>query len=91
MKNPIIHDIWTKFITDYKEYVGYSNELWKIKLNQVKQYIDDKNSDIKQLGQWISRQKKNYNTDIKECKQIMKDAEIHNLWSQFISTNYKKI
>ena len=99
MKDANIHDLWTKFITDYKEYVDVDlNELWKIKLNLVKQYIDinkkrpshgDKNVDIKHLGQWIGDQKKNYNSNIKECKNRMKDTEIHDLWTKFI-TDYKE-
>jgi superfamily II DNA or RNA helicase len=99
MKNVEIHTLWTKFITDYKEYVDVNfNEVWKIRLNLVKQYIDinkkvllrsDKNTDVKQLGKWISHQKTNYNSDIKECKYIMKDVEIHTLWTQFI-TDYKE-
>jgi hypothetical protein len=58
MKIKEIHDEWTKFITNYKEYVVVDfNEIWKIKLNLVKQYIDvnkkspsqhDKNEDVKQ-------------------------------------------
>jgi hypothetical protein len=99
MKDIEIHTLWEQFITDYKQYVDVDTiKVWKDKLNMVKQYIDinkkrpsekDKNTDIKQLGKWICHQKENYNSDIKECKNIMKDVEIHTLWEQFIST-YKE-
>ena len=41
----------------------------------------DKNTDIKQIGTWIGTQKTNYNSNIKECKCIMKDTEIYDLWT----------
>ena len=99
MKDKEIHDLWKQFITDYKQYVDVDTiKVWKDKLNIVKQYIDinkkrpsekDKNTDVKQLGSWIGNQKTNYNSDIKQCKQIMKNADIYSLWTQFIST-YKQ-
>jgi superfamily II DNA or RNA helicase len=98
MKNKEIYDEWKQFITDYKEYVGEADELWKSKLYLVKQYIDDnkkrpsdsdKNINIQQLGSWICNQKQNYNSDIKECKNIMKDKEIYDEWTKFI-IDYKE-
>jgi hypothetical protein len=50
-----------------------------------------KNSDVKQLGQWLSNQNTNYNIDIKECKYIMKDENIKKYWEEFINdSKYKK-
>ena len=45
----------------------------------------DKNKEIKQLGYWLSNQKKNY---VKKEK-IMKDEEIRKLWEEFVE-NYKE-
>jgi len=99
MKDTEIHSLWKEFIITYKIYITNPNELWKNKLNLVKHYIDDnnmlpsrndKNIDIKQLSIWIKIQKSNYNSDIKECKGIMKDVEIHTLWKQFINNITKK-
>ena len=103
MKDKEIHQLWTKFINDekYKKYLVIDlNENWKQNLQQVKEYIDvnnkapsrtDKNKEIKILGQWVSTQKGNYNVNIQQSKQIMKDKEIHQLWTEFINDEkYKK-
>ena len=85
----------SNYLVGIKEFRANS---WTEKLNQVKQYIDvnkkppsnsDKNKDVKQLGVWIGNQKKNYNSDIKQCKSIMKNVNIYSLWSEFIIT-YKQ-
>jgi hypothetical protein len=64
------------------------------KLYKVKDYINknnkspsqsDKNKDIKKMGNWISSQKQKYNIDINKCKQSMKDKEIYNKWTEFIT------
>lgn len=61
---------------------------------KTKEYIDvndkypsqyDKNKEIKTLGMWVSRQKTYYNVNIDGSKFIMKDPEIHQLWSEFIN------
>ena len=66
------------------------------KLEEVKKYIDknnkrpskhDKDEDIKQMGKWISTQKTNYNIDINKCKERMKDEEMYNKWTEFITNN----
>jgi len=91
MKNEEIYNKWTEFINNYKI---YSNEdSWIESLNQVKKYIDennkrpsstDKNTGIKTLGSWISKQQTNY----KKKEEIMKNEEIYNKWTEFIN-NYK--
>jgi superfamily II DNA or RNA helicase/tRNA(Ser,Leu) C12 N-acetylase TAN1 len=92
MSNEEIYNKWTDFIND-KSYISYfqsNEELWIERLNEVKQYIDlnnkrpstgDKNSDIKQLGNWISAQVHNY----KNKKYIMSEEVIYNRWTEFIN------
>jgi hypothetical protein len=86
-------------IIGIKEFKQYS---WEEKLKLVKLYIEtndklpsakDKNKDIKQLGWWISDQKKNYS----KYQYIMKEENIRNKWEDFINTyahlfmsNYEK-
>ena len=73
---------------------GFLNKNWFSNLQSVKEYIDknnktpstiDKNKEIKILGKWLSHQKANYNEDIIQSKQIMKDKETHKTWSEFIN------
>ena len=43
------------------------------------------------MGRWISLQRTNYNSDIKKCKQGMKNEKIKLEWENFINDNkYKK-
>lgn len=97
MKNKEIRTLWTDFLQDakYKEYFIDNNEIWKQKLQNVKNYIDkyqklpsvnDKNKDItiKSLGYWLNHQKANYVNNITKCKETMKNEEIHTLWNEFL-------
>jgi hypothetical protein len=67
-------------------------------LQQVKKHIDVNNerpsatnSETKSLGNWISDQIKSYNNIIDKCKHIMKNQEIHNLWTEMIDNpKYKQ-
>ena len=98
MKNESIKKLWEDFINDdkYKKYFKINKQLWKNKLNEVKNYIDlnnklpsqrDKNQEIKILGNWLHKQTTNYNKN----KNIMKDESIRKLWTDFIDDNkYKK-
>ena len=98
MKDENIRKLWEEFINDnkYKKYFESNEEIWKIKLNQVKQYIDennkrplhcDKDKEIKSLAQWINCQQQNYEKN----KNIMKDESIKKLWEEFVNDNkYKK-
>ena len=80
-----------KYIMGVKEFRCIS---WGEKLEQVKKYIDNnvkrpsnKNKDTKILGQWISNQQTNY----KSKEQIMKNSDIYDKWTEFItSEKYKK-
>jgi hypothetical protein len=73
-----------------------SEELWEIRLDNVKKYINnynkkpschDKDKNIKSLGLWICNQQINY----KNKKQIMKNEIIYNKWTEFINNSlYRK-
>jgi hypothetical protein len=65
-------------------------EIWEIKLEEVKKYIDennkrpskhDKDNNIKRLGTWIGTQLKNYS----KKEYIMKNDIIREKWEEFIS------
>jgi HKD family nuclease len=91
MSNKEFYDKWTAFTNNekYKKYFMTNEKEWNIKLDEVKNYISkynkkpsicDKDINIKQLGQWILTQQKNYVND----QHIMKDNNIRNKWKQFI-------
>lgn len=92
MKIPEVHELWRKTLTDYSEYLGHDITKWKNMLNKVIEYMNlnkkspsysDKNKDIKRMGNWISTQKTNYNTDIKKStSDVMRKEELHALWKQ---------
>ena len=97
MKNEIIYNHWTEFINNnkYKKYFISNEDNWVDILNQVKLYIDTNNkrptNNCKEfkikICTWISCQKLNY----KNKEQIMKNEEIYNKWTEFISDpKYKK-
>ena len=94
MKNEEIILLWQEFVENYKEYFQTNNKIWINNLDKCKKHIDenkktpsthDKNQEIKQLGYWLSTQKKNY----EKKEQIMKDEEIVELWEEFVD-NYKE-
>jgi ERCC4-related helicase len=91
MSNQNIFDTWFNFINDdkYKQYFISNEDEWTYKLNELKQYIiknnerpskNDKNKEIKILGQWISRQSTIYKTR----NEIMKNQNIYDKWTNFI-------
>ena len=98
MKTEEIYNKWTEFITSekYKKYFMSNEEKWFYNFNNIKKYIDTNNKrpikenkdiEIKQLGQWIFRQQDNY----KKKDQIMKTDYIYDEWTVFInSEKYKK-
>jgi hypothetical protein len=92
MKNDNIRNLWEDFIKNekYTQYFQSNEEEWENKLKEVKKYIDinnkkpschDKNIEIKQLGNWIANQQKNYTIR----KYIMKKKDIRNRWENFIN------
>lgn len=98
MKNELIYKKWTEFINNekYKQYFQSQYEDFIMNLNKLKIYIDennkrpsrdDKNKEIKFLGEWIHSQITNFNK--KECN--MKDEKIYNTWTEFINSDKYKI
>jgi len=92
MKHKIYRKLWEDFINDdkYKEYVLSNEELWKLKLEWVKKYIDenkkrpsrtDKNEEYKKHGVWIRSQIQNYTNQQKN----MSNETIRHLWEDFIN------
>ena len=92
LKNENIKKIWTDFITskEYKKYFDDNISIWKSKLILLKDYINknnkkpsqvDKDRNIGLLGKWLSTQITNY----KDKKNIMKNDEIYQLWTEFIT------
>ena len=99
MKDENIYKEWTNFVNDdeYKKYIQLPSMLEKfvVDLNKLKIYIDINNKrpsgasrdkDIKSMGSWIGKCKKNY--DIK--KYNMKDETIYKLWTEFITDDKYK-
>jgi antitoxin component HigA of HigAB toxin-antitoxin module len=98
MKNSDIYDKWTVFVTSekYKKYFMSNEEEWQSNLNLIKKYIDEndkrpsyknKNKNTKILGKWLSHQVTNY----KSKEYIMKNPDIYDKWTVFItSEKYKK-
>ena len=98
MKDKNIRNVWYEFINDdkYQEYFISTEEEWYTNLEKVKEYIDtynkrptkdNKDIIIKQLGNWVCAQKKNFN----EKSKIMKNKDIYNIWYEFINNDkYQK-
>ncbi len=92
MNNPVIYDIWNKFINDakYNQYFLTNEKKWFTNFEQVKEYIDlngkrpvdsSKDKRIKSLAYWIINQNTNYKTKIK----LMTDSKIYDIWDSFIN------
>jgi len=92
MKNENIRKSWESFVTDdkYSIYVGDRDTIWYKTLDKVKMYIDtnkkrpsshDKDTDTKQLGQWIGRKQQIYKTKT----EIMKNENIVKSWESFVT------
>ena len=92
MKNKIIYDKWTKFITKNAIYFKSNNKIWDDKLIELKDYVNlhkkrpsnfSKQLKVKTLAHWSSYQIKNYS----DKKQIMKNNEIYDKWTEFMIKN----
>ena len=88
MLNEDIRGLWDSFIKDYKQYFISNEELWTIKLDELKSFIDlneRRPSDIKDtekvLGKWLSHQLDNF----KKKQHIMLSEDIRSLWDSFIN------
>jgi hypothetical protein len=95
MKNDEIYNLWNEFVNDdkYKKYFDIDNVRdWKIKLEEIKQFIDANDSrptvsKNESLCNWINAQIQNYKTK----KNIMKHQEIYLIWHNFVnSIEYSK-
>ena len=89
MKNEKNHTLWEEFVDEYKEYMLSNSEKWFIKLNKLKEYIDENkklpsqksvHNTTRMLGQWLSQQKNNYKKNI----QSMKNGEILKKWEVLV-------
>jgi polyhydroxyalkanoate synthesis regulator protein len=87
MKNNEIRKLWEEFIEKYKKLFKNNEENWNENLNKLEKYIiknkklpstNNKDKDIKSLGNWLLYQKQ------KIKKNIMKNDEIRRLWEEFI-------
>jgi superfamily II DNA or RNA helicase len=100
-KNKIVNEkiriSWETFINDndYKKYFLSNEEYWYNSFELVKQYINinnkrpscmDKDINIKQLGQWLIKQQKNYNNK----EHIMANENIRKSWEIFITDEIYK-
>ena len=88
MLNENIRDLWDNFIKDHEQYFISNEELWTIKLDELKSFIDlneRRPSDIKDtekvLGKWLSHQLDNF----KKKQHIMLSEDIRSLWDSFIN------
>jgi superfamily II DNA/RNA helicase len=92
MSNENIRDIWTNFINNdkYKKYFLSNEQEWKNNLEEVKKYInvnnkrpssEDKDKNIKYLGNWILHQQRSY----LENQMIMSNNNIRDIWKNFIN------
>jgi len=98
MSNVIYYNTWEQFINHdkYKKYFVSNVDQWYENMKLVQQYInkhnkrpstENKDKNIKQLGQWIYSQIQNY----KNKENIMKNIEIYDKWTEFINNQkYKK-
>ena len=92
MLNTNIYNKWTEFINNYKYYFGYNIIAWLEKYNKLISFIElnhklpDKNNredNNKILYTWLLKQQDYYIT----TRNIMKDADIYNKWTEFITTH----
>lgn len=95
MKNKIIYDKWTEFISDNKyknnkKYLIVNENIWNDNLLKLTNYIDtfnkrpsseDKDGQIMALGCWVLTQVQNY----KNKQYNMKHKIIYDKWTEFIN------
>lgn len=80
---------WEDFLEEYKEYFLSNDEIWNIKLEKVKEFINknkkkpsnnSKNIDEKKLSGWIRHRTENYKNNIGE----MQSEDKKKIWEDFI-------
>jgi len=91
MKNPVIRDHMTKFLSKYQSYVETRFEKWETMLKKVITYISenntrpsskDKDMEIRRIGQWLEHQHVNY----RNKQYILKDQIFRKKWAHFLKT-----
>jgi superfamily II DNA or RNA helicase len=92
MKNTLIRQAWEDFANKYNTLFLSNNDIWHIRMNDVKKYIeehkklpseDNVDDNIKVLGRWLTFQKANY----RQIRGPMKDQQIKEEWEEFIKTH----
>ena len=83
-------DVFLIFRKEYRDYMMDDNQMWKDKLEKVKEFIDTykrkpkrtkKNIEEKRLGEWIGTNKAYTKNGIR--KKCMKNDDLYNLWCEF--------
>jgi len=94
MSNSEIYKIWSDFINNkiYNKYFISNKEIWKLKLIDIKLYINTNKTlpnkkKNKILREWITTQKANH----KIKTQIMSNPEIYKKWTEFINDEKYKM
>jgi hypothetical protein len=91
MKDETIRAEYESFHAKFPQLFMTNEEEWRLNLRLTETYIrengkrpsqTDKNEEIKQIGQWLSRQQTNYTNKTK----IMKDAIIRAEYEAFRAT-----
>ncbi len=92
MKYEEIYDKWTKLKENNKHLFLNNIDIWNNKYDKLIKYAKDNNKlpsqssnniEIKQLGGWVSDQKKNYKNKIKSMKNIV----MYNKWTKLKEKN----
>jgi hypothetical protein len=88
MKDATRYDMWTIFMNEFKQYFQTDDEIWNSNFDKLKQFIEVNkrrpyeksiNDQEKNLGLWLSVQKRNYKYKL----QGMKDEKRYNTWLKF--------
>lgn len=103
MSNTDIYDIWTNFVTEYRDLLLDQNEKWYNNLKKIKDFIytnkrlpsfiyNDETEN--KLLKWYYHQRENFNYK----KENMKDGHKYNAWEKFVeefkdylSKNYDEV
>ena len=94
MKTDERRKIWEEFLEEYKEYFIDNDEVWNIKFEEVKKFINENkkktnkrsiNEEEAILGNWICTQLTNY----KKKGKSMETEEKRQLWDEFLE-EYKE-
>lgn len=88
MRDSDIYDTWTNFLEEYKDSLMTEDEVWLKTLNELKNFLTQKNkrpnknsndSSEKKLGEWITKQMGNYNNNkgvMNKYPQLNEDFKI---------------